>query len=65
MVITLQNLISCCHIEIYNAMGQMVITAAIAGAKTEMNITGLNAGVYIARVVAENKNVVYKKLTIE
>lgn len=52
-------------IEIYNALGQMVITAAIAGAKTEMNITGLNAGVYIARVVAENKNVVYKKLTIE
>lgn len=47
-------------VEIYNVLGQQVITQRLSSNNEQINISALNAGVYIARVMIEGQTTSFK-----
>jgi hypothetical protein len=51
------------HVEVYNAIGQMIGSQEFTAQTTTIDLGGFEAGIYSVKVIANNKNVV-KKITV-
>lgn len=52
------------HINIYNVLGQLIETVDVTNAKTDLNVSSYQTGLYIFRIISENDAVISKKVII-
>jgi hypothetical protein len=46
------------NIEVYNMIGELVYSTAVASSTTSLDLSGLGAGVYSMKVISNDKNIV-------
>lgn len=51
------------HVTVYNAMGQMIYDAECEGSSTTINMSHVESGIYIVRIVTENGDLT-KRITV-
>ena len=51
-------------VEVYNAMGQRVVSMNVEGNAAQVNTSALNAGVYFVRIYSQNGEMVNRNFTV-
>ncbi|MBX2827148.1 MAG: choice-of-anchor J domain-containing protein [Flavobacteriaceae bacterium] len=57
-----RNAVPLQNIELYNVLGQKVVSQALSNTEEEINIASLNSGLYIAQITAEGQTKSFKIL---
>lgn len=58
--LTIENSKTISKLELYNLLGQKVLTVRPKGLEANMDLTSLQSGVYLLRVESDNTSVIYK-----
>jgi hypothetical protein len=59
-VLNLRSNISIDSIELFNMLGQKVISQSIGATKSQVDVSGLATGTYMMKVIAEGQTATYQ-----